>query len=356
MKNLYKGISFSLLALASGLVGCKNGNISFDDYEGGISVYFPYQSPTRTLVMGNDTYDTKLDNDHKCLISTTMGGSYSGKDITVTIAEDATLLDHIYFKGGDKIELMPSTHYSIPSKVMKFNGDMKGSVEVSFTEAFFNDPKAVTGAYVIPVFIESQTGAERVLTGTYDTEVYATPPQRTKSDAWKTLPKDYTLFRVNYICKYEGYFLRRITSFNGKDSIHVVMLEHESPVAVGDFYYQQGDAAIRSNYIRNANEPIVSTKTINLDKASYDAEVNGTNYSLVLDFSNGTISAPAGAAYTVTGGKCEYKDLSEKNAWGNKDRDGMYLEYTVDGIAVKETLVLQRRGVTNNPFEFEYRQ
>jgi len=356
MKNLYKGISFSLLALASGLVGCKNGDISFDDYEGGISVYFPYQSPTRTLVMGNDTYNTDLDNAHKCKISTIMGGSYSGQDITVTVAEDATLLDHIYFKGGDKIEVMPSTHYSIPSMVMKFNGTMQGSLEVTFTDAFFNDAKAVSGAYVIPLVIQSQTGAKRVLAGTYDEEVYATPPQRTKSDAWKTPPMDYTLFRVNYICKYEGYFMRRITSFNGKDSIHVVMLEHESPVAVGDYYFQQGDAAIRSNYIRNANEPIVYTKTINLNKVSYNAEVGGNNYELVLDFSNGSVSAPAGAAYTVTGGKCEYKDLSEKKAWGNKDRDGMYIEYTVDGVSVKETLVLQRRGVTNNPYEFEYRQ
>lgn len=356
MKNLYKGISFSLLALASGLVGCKNGDISFDDYEGGISVYFPYQFPTRTLVMGSDTYNTDLDNAHKCLISTTMGGSYTGKDITVTVAEDASLLDHIYFKGGDKIEALPSTHYTIPSMVMNYNGSMKGAVEVTFTDAFFNDPKAVAGAYVIPLVIQSQTGAARVLTGTYDTEVYSTAPQRTNSEAWKTLPMDYMLFRVNYICKYEGYFMRRITNFNGKDSIHVVMLEHESPVAVGDYYFQQGDAAIRSNYIHNANEPIVGTKTINLNKASYNAEVGDKTYALVLDFSNGTITAPDGAAYTVTDGKCEYKDLSEKKAWGNKDRDGMYLEYTVDGISVKETLVLQRRGVTNNPYEIEYRQ
>ena len=38
----------------------------------------------------------------------------------------------------------------------------------------------------------------------------------------------------------------------------------------------------------------------------------------------------------------------EKNSWGNKDRDAIYLEYDVDfgfkQIATKDTLVLQTRG------------
>ena len=35
--------------------------------------------PVRTLVMGEDEYDTALDNAHKCKINATMGGVYANK-------------------------------------------------------------------------------------------------------------------------------------------------------------------------------------------------------------------------------------------------------------------------------------
>lgn len=371
MKKIYKYIPLSLLALTSGLYSCKNADNDFDDYEGGVSVYFPYQRPVRTLVMGEDTYDTKLDNEHKCKISTTMGGAYKGKDIKVDIAKDETLLTNLYFNSGvhkgQKVEAMPESYYSLSSMTMDFGGNMSGSVEVSFSDEFFNDPKAVTGGYVIPLVITNQTGAAKINTGVYDTEVYTSAPSRTNSGAWKEQPMDYTLFCVRYISKYEGYFMRRITNFNGKDSIHVAALPElpDYPVAVGDYRYQQGNDSIRKYYIRNANEPIRGTKTVNLNTVTYDAEINAKEagfdnkvYGLVLDFATGQISAPDGASYAVSG-SCEYKDHSETKAWGNKDRDGMYLDYTVsDGdnsISVKETLVAQRRGIVLETFETAYK-
>ena len=358
MKNLYKYISVSLLAFA-GLNSCKNADKDFEDYEGGVSVYFAYQTPIRTLVMGEDTYNTDLDNAHMCKISATMGGAYKGKNITVNVEKDESLLTNLYFKGGDKIESMPENYYSLSSTAMNFDGKMTGSITVSLADAFFEDEKAVTGGYVIPLVITSQSGADHITTGKYDESVYSSAPQRTNTDAWKEAPKDYTLFCINYISKYEGYFMRRITSINGKDSIHVVALPElpDYPVAVGDFRYQQGNDSIRRYYIRNANEPIVNTKTVNLNKVTYVAGLDGTNYNLVLDFATGMVSAPDGASYTVENGSCVYKDHSETKAWGNKDRDGLYLDYTViDGekkIPVKETLVLQRRGVVLNTFETE---
>jgi hypothetical protein len=108
----------------------------------------------------------------------------------------------------------------------------------------------------------------------------------------------------------------------------------------------------------------VGTKTINLNKASYNAEVGDKTYALVLDFSNGTITAPDGAAYTVTDGECEYKDLSEKKAWGNKDRDGMELNYSLDfgkdelgnerKFATHEKMVWWRSGVKFEEFTPTY--
>lgn len=361
MKNFYKYISLSVVALSTGFTACHNAENEFDDFEDGVSVYFPYQTPIRTLVMGEDIYNTDLDNAHKCKISTTMGGSYTGKNIIVEVAKDEFLLTNLYFKGGDKIEAMPEDYYDLSSTTMDFAGTMKGSIEVSLKDAFFNDEKSVAGGYVIPLVIKNQTGAAKINIGSYDTQVYSSAPQRTNNDAWKTLPQDYTLFCIKYISKYEGYFMRRITNYNGADSIHITSLPElpDYPVAVGDFRYKQGTDSIRKYYIYNSNEPIVNTKTVNLNKVTYEAGIDGTNYTLVLDFTAGTVSAPEGATYTVSG-KCAYKEHSEKKAWGDKDRDGLYIDYSVtDGTEtydLKEILVLQRRGVALSTFETEYKE
>ena len=99
--KLFKLLSIlSIGGLAATLTSCKNADISFPDYEGGVSVYFPYQYPVRTIVLGEDTYDTTLDNLHKCKIFATMGGAYNGRDIKLEIAVDNTLCDNLYFEDG----------------------------------------------------------------------------------------------------------------------------------------------------------------------------------------------------------------------------------------------------------------
>ena len=350
MKNLYKYISVSVLAMA-GLNSCHNADIEFDDFEDGVSVYFPYQMPIRTLCMGEDEYNTDRDNNHQCLISATMGGSYKGKNITVNIAVDESLCNNVYKPDGvTPVSAMPASYYQLSSNTINFDGDMAGSVVVTLSDEFFNDPKSVAEEYVIPVVMTSQTGADRILTGEYDSETNPTAPSRL-SDKWSVAPKDYTLFCVTYISKYEGFFLRRITNIDGKDSIHTATLPElpDYPVVVSNYRFKQGTDSIRKYSIEPANEPIVSTKTVNLNKVTYTASVNGTDYHLVLDFASGQVAAAEGETYTATG-TCEYRDHSEKKAWGNKDRDGLYLTYTVsDGTeshTVNETLVLQRRGIT----------
>ena len=63
-----KKVLFILLVLTTGiLTSCENGDWEFPDYEYS-AVYFAYQSPVRTLCMGEDVYDTSLDNEHKCQI------------------------------------------------------------------------------------------------------------------------------------------------------------------------------------------------------------------------------------------------------------------------------------------------
>lgn len=79
------------IALVGTLWSCKSGDPTFPDYEGGTTVYFPYQYPVRTIVLGDDEYDLTLDHAHKCQIKATFGGSYNGSDGSVQVAVDFPL-------------------------------------------------------------------------------------------------------------------------------------------------------------------------------------------------------------------------------------------------------------------------
>ena len=59
MKRYIKMVA-ALLALMASFTACENGDQAFDDYEGGTTAYFVYQSPVRTIVLGDDEYDPLL--------------------------------------------------------------------------------------------------------------------------------------------------------------------------------------------------------------------------------------------------------------------------------------------------------
>ena len=61
--NLFNYMFAAVLAL--GFTACENYDIEFPDYEKQ-NVYFPYQYPVRTLVMGDDEYDIILDMQDQC--------------------------------------------------------------------------------------------------------------------------------------------------------------------------------------------------------------------------------------------------------------------------------------------------
>ena len=53
--KIYKLLSVILgSAMSFAFSSCENASNSFPDYEGGVSVYFAYQYPVRTIVLGND--------------------------------------------------------------------------------------------------------------------------------------------------------------------------------------------------------------------------------------------------------------------------------------------------------------
>ncbi|MCF0198771.1 MAG: adhesin, partial [Bacteroidaceae bacterium] len=84
-KLAYLGLGSLLLAFTA----CHNSDVEFPDPVTGVSVYFANQYPVRTLVLGNPDNNgvseipNVLDNQHKCEIYATMGGSYTGKQIVL---------------------------------------------------------------------------------------------------------------------------------------------------------------------------------------------------------------------------------------------------------------------------------
>ena len=137
------------IALVGALWSCKSGDPTFPDYEGGTTVYFPYQYPVRTIVLGDDEYDLTLDHAHKCQIKATFGGSYNGSDGSIQVAVDESLCDNLFFEDGvTPVKPMPSSYYQLSTTTLSFNGTMNGTTEVQLTDAFFNDPQAVNTTYV----------------------------------------------------------------------------------------------------------------------------------------------------------------------------------------------------------------
>ena len=197
-KSIY-GIALGALSLT--YTSCYNSDKEFPDYEGGTTAYFAYQDPVRTLILGNDIYDNTLDNAHKCQIWATMGGAYSGRDAYVEIAVDESLCDNLYFvdEGGNAtapVLPLPSSYYNLASNVIPYNGDSRGNVEVQFTDAFFNDEKAVENTYVIPLVMRGVRGIDHILSGTPREGL---SPSRTNTEDWDVLAKDYVLYCVKYM-------------------------------------------------------------------------------------------------------------------------------------------------------------
>lgn len=205
VKILLAGSAMSLLA------SCHNQKQIFPDYEGGVTAYFAYQYPVRTIVLGeSETFDTTLDNEHKFIIYGTMGGAYEGKDIVIDIVVDNALADNLYFDADatEAVKVMPAEYYSMSGNQLVYGGKHMGGVEVQLTDAFFADPDAIKTNYVIPVKMTNIVkGADQILTGTPSVE--GEPAPRTDASQWTVLPKDYTLYGVKYINQWDGSWLRR---------------------------------------------------------------------------------------------------------------------------------------------------
>lgn len=320
-RNIFKFICG--IGLVCALWSCKNGDIEFPDYEDGTTVYFPYQYPVRTIVLGDDEYDTSMDKAHKCKILATFGGSYNGSNGTVTVAVDESLCDNLFYEDGvTPVKAMPSSYYQLSTTNLSFNGTMNGATEVQLTDAFFADPDAVKTTYVIPLVMTSQTGFTRILSGSLNEGASGS---RTNSDIWEVKPMDYVLYCVKFQNKYSGFWLTHGTTSTA-DIEHAQAVEIKS-VSLNDCVYtvsyQEGDQIYTCD--------------------------------LLLSFSGDNCTISSATDGVTATGNGSWGDNTEKKAWGDKDRDGMELNYSVDfgggkTFSTHEKMVWQRSGVTIEEF------
>ncbi|MBO9566465.1 MAG: DUF1735 domain-containing protein [Niastella sp.] len=295
------------------LAAC-NKDVEFADYKYQ-TVYFAYQYPVRTLTFGEDIFNTDLDNQGKCQIMVTTGGVYSNKrNLNIGIAVDNSLLGNglLFGAGKDEILPMPANYYTLAANSIVIpEGGLTGGVEVQLTQAFFNDPKAIKNTYVIPVRIADKSGADSVLVG-----------------------KHFTLYAIKYVNPWHGNYLRR-----GKDvitgSVNQTIVRHQQ-------YVEKDEVnKLNTRAMKQLEFPVVFK-----DK-------NGVNVNcpLLLTFDDAgkcTIAA-ANASFTATGNG-QFVKRGEKNSWGSKDRDALYLNYQVTlpdmQVASTDTLVMRDRAVT----------
>ncbi len=321
---------------------CKNQDIEFDDYDYS-AVYFARQTPVRTLVMGEDTYDTSLDNQHKCKIYATISGVYNNdKKVEIGIEIDNKLCENLFFdtEYSTKVKAMPADYYELSSNKIVLNKEMMGAVEVQFTDKFFEDPDALTNTYVIPVRMTDVVNADSILSGkTNDPGV-----SLTNAAHWITLPMNYVLYCVKYINEWDGNYLRR-----GKD---IITTAGETKENVRHKEYVEYD-------------DICSIDTKNLSTAVMPVSLEGMGYyELTLSFNDKkecTVTTETDG-FAISNGNGKFVKDGDKNSWGNKDRDVIYLDYTIlnestgASCHTLDTLVIRDRGVAYETFSTYYKE
>ena len=364
LKKYIYGVALGALSLM--YASCYNADKEFPDYEGGTTAYFAYQYPVRTLILGNDIYDNTLDNEHKCRIWSTMGGAYGGRNATVDIAVDETLCNNLYFtdEGGNAaapVLPMPTAYYQLASNAIKYNGDSRGYVEVQFTDAFFNDEKAIANTYVIPLVMTKVTGIDHILTGTPREGL---TPARTNSEDWEVLPKDYVLYCVKYMNPWQGKYIRRgVDNVTEKEKKTKVIRKDTTLVNTDLEHYKENPV--------NQNDEICGITTKNMTQAIFPVsfKTSGASIScnLILTFNGNqctistddeNVTATGSGEFIAKGTeRQEYKDYQ----WGSLDgqpvqRDILRLAYDVNfeknniQVSTADTLVVQTRESNQKVF------
>ena len=305
---------FTVLACALALVSCHNFDKEFPDYDY-TTGFFPYQFPVRTLILGDDVYPNDNDNAGKFVISAAMGGVYQNKkDRVINFEVDESLCDGVAFSGGGPIKALPASYYTLSntSQITIPKGSYNGGVTVQLTDAFFNDPDAIKNTYVVPLVLKSTSDLDSLLVGAGDGN-----PDRRFSSQWSIAPKDFTMFGIKFITELHGHWLHYGSATIGSEKV-----EYKAP---DDVTHDVG------------NNEVVMLTTTGRHTSTLTQALKGSMSDLTATLvftqngANVTISAPAGAEYTVSGSGT-YK-LSDKNdaynSWGDKQRYMITYSFTL---------------------------
>lgn len=331
-KNL---IYFGLASLLLSFTACESSDNEFPDFDYQ-TVYFANQYALRTLELGEDMYvDNSIDNEHKVVINAAWGGGYTNREnVVIDYVVDESLCDGLYFKDTEiPITPMPASYYQLASdKINIPSGSIMGGVEVQLTDAFFADEKSLSNNYVIPLRMTDVIGADSILQG----EAAVTDPVLTNSGHWTVQPKNFVLYAIKYVNPQHGEYLRRGVDQAVINGVSSQIVRHQQ-------------------YVEKDERVYVTTKSLSdniLSLSTNDAEGNLFNYEVRLSFADdGTCTVSSTSDELTVSGSGKFVKDGEKNSLGGKDRDAIYLDYTVDfktknmQYATKDTLVLSTRGV-----------
>ena len=379
LKKYIYGVALGALALT--VASCYNADKEFPDYDY-TRVYFAYQNPIRTLILGNDIYDNSLDNAHKCRIWATMGGAYGGRDAVVNVIIDEALCDNLYFLddgGYERAKVLPLPHdyYNydeVKNATINYNGDSRGYLEIQFTDKFFQDAKTTSAdtTYVIPVRMTGVTGIDALLSGTPNKDNAV----RQNANDWSVLPMDYTLYCVRYMNPWQGKYIRR-----GVDQ--VTEGGNTTKVVRKDFSMYNSDIERYSKMDPsnpvNQKDEVCGIKTKNMTEAIFPVSFKTSSASIScnlilkfnLDTNTCTISTDdENVTATGTGefikhgsGMPEYKDYQWEGVGKPDERDILRLAYKVDfsgtgrdiQVSTADTLVVQTRESNKREwFDYKY--
>jgi len=331
------------------IMACENQDNIVEDF-GSSSVFFPFQTPARTLVLGDYPLGfNDNDNNGRFEIGVVMSGVFENQRDRSVFFELAPELIDANTLGVDSVnvQILPSSYYTIEqqSPVTIPAGSVSGRIPIQLEDAFFNDtlsfaPKGTTH-YVIPLRITDFEELDSLLTGVPIVD----NPIKINPDHWNPAPKDYTLFGIKFMNKYQGKYLRR-----GED----VMTNGTGEVSTSTYRAEFVEQDEVIDLLTSGRFDVSYTNRVRRGELSSPGDVN-----IELAFNSDetcTISSFADDLYNVSGSG---RFVENGDEWGGEPRDVIYLDYSyTDAVnnethAVKDTLVIRNRDVIFEQFTVE---
>jgi hypothetical protein len=327
-----------VIALVFSILACENQEIPVADF-GSTSVYFPYQRPARTLVLGD--YDLGFndnDNNGRFEIGVVMSGVFENKKNRKVYFELAPELIDANALGVDSVnvQVLPSSYYTIEqqSPVIIPAGSTDGRITVQLEDAFFNDTLSFAEEgkthYVIPLKITDYEELDSLLTGI---PIVDNPVKILDSD-WNPAPKDYTLFGIKFMNEYQGVYLRRgEDKIVGSSEVFTASTGVTESIPIDTTTIYRAEFVERDEIVpvstsgRNSN--IVTNRVRRGDIPSDD------NITLNLTFDNdGNITITNDDVNFIVTGTGKW--VEDGDEWGGEKRNVMYLEYQYSDVQVVE--------------------